>query len=587
MTQNQRSKYMQEVSGYSDWPGDSKFFLQFLLDEHAEGKIETSKAMDMFFILVPEVEEIEKKYDIAPPKEVRCFKSYVTGNQENNLEKFKECAAPKKIEVQNIQDPDDPSAKMVIGPYSYDKMSSSLSNVGDFDKDGFGDFAIGISNAYAEGRESGEIHVLFGYNDLNVNTIDLSLGGDNKARVLRIIGASSHDAVGQVVASEGDFNKDGINDLVFSAPQYLDPRTGKRPGAVYIILGKKEKITKIDLKDFVDSKSGFIIVGPSNKKFFGHEVAFIGDYDGDGFDDLAVSAIFDENRQGEVYIIKGRKFASNPLIEIDDSSSQVVKITSNIDGGFFGFSISYVGDVNKDGLGDFAVSSPFENADGIDNAGVVRIFTGAREIKRSLSLADSYKIIKGDQERALFGYKIAFLGDLINNDSYMGVGSPRYSFEDRDYAGAVFLINLAELKKDNNFNMQNSIFVKGPEAHSFLGTAMDKAGNFSAKNAKDIVIATHLLSSGGLINNGAVFILYSNSIKQNSNIDLRDSVEKGQGAILKGNINEGFAGVNVASCLDFDGDGMTDIIFSVPGESYKQRELCGHAYIVLGYELDI
>src|SRR5262249_53770325 len=96
---------------------------------------------------------------------------------------------------------------------------------------------------------------------------------------------------------EGDFNVDGRADLAMSAPPLPGPVTG------YVLSGAADLSS---WNQAVGSIAGVVTLtsGASTTDLFGYALA-VGDFDGDGFDDLAVGAPFYNNDQGLVSIYFG------------------------------------------------------------------------------------------------------------------------------------------------------------------------------------------------------------------------------------------------------------------------------------------
>jgi len=99
---------------------------------------------------------------------------------------------------------------------------------------------------------------------------------------------------------------------------------------------------------------------------FGFSLATL-DANGDGGDDLLVSAPFSDNngRGGAVYLYLNKAYTlqQDRFIEIRGSGPE----------GQFGLALTRAGDINKDGFDDFAVGAPYEGA------GVVYLFLGGFE----------------------------------------------------------------------------------------------------------------------------------------------------------------------------------------------------------------
>ena len=98
----------------------------------------------------------------------------------------------------------------------------------------------------------------------------------------------------------------------------------------------------------------------SPEDFFGHDIATIGDVDGDGITDMAVGAPYDDDggeSHGAVYIL---------FLNSDGTVKNSQKISST-EGNFqqnlqtqdaFGFALSELSDINNDGVVEIVVGSP-------------------------------------------------------------------------------------------------------------------------------------------------------------------------------------------------------------------------------------
>jgi hypothetical protein len=110
------------------------------------------------------------------------------------------------------------------------------------------------------------------------------------------------------VASAGDVNGDGFDDLIIGA-DFADPNRIDRAGESYVVFGAASGFgASLDLST-LNGTNGFVINGIDAGDTSGRSVASAGDVNGDGFDDLIIGAQFaDPNGNsyaGESYVIFG------------------------------------------------------------------------------------------------------------------------------------------------------------------------------------------------------------------------------------------------------------------------------------------
>ncbi len=155
-----------------------------------------------------------------------------------------------------------------------------------------------------------------------------------------IFGENLNDAFGRSVAT-GDLNGDGFEDLVAGAEQLFNQGNGK----AYVFSGP---ITGT----IFASDATAILTGEAAQDLFGHSVAVVGDFDGDGIDDLSVGAPNNATtafRAGRAYVFLGPVAGA---IAATDANL----IVSGEDGDELGMAVAG-GDLNRDGAGDLLLGA--------------------------------------------------------------------------------------------------------------------------------------------------------------------------------------------------------------------------------------
>lgn len=238
-------------------------------------------------------------------------------------------------------------------------------SAGDLNGDGFDDLAVGtpIDNRAV----AAQVFVMFGHAgpyaaQLSSAALDGNLGFTVVART----------GGGFALAADGDLNSDGFDDLLIGEPR---PATGISPsGGFRVVLGSATPFaTTIGVFD-LDGTNGYAtdMVLPRYASSLGGSLDFVGDVNGDGYDDIAVSSglvrdIQNEDEGSETIVLFGVADGHRSLL---DSGTTAPLLNNPLLGGLNGFRVEHfgagrmrvagVGDINGDGFDDlvFAETMP-------------------------------------------------------------------------------------------------------------------------------------------------------------------------------------------------------------------------------------
>lgn len=244
-----------------------------------------------------------------------------------------------------------------------DQFGLFVSRMGDLNKDGVADLAVGAFEDDTGGFNRGAIYVLFMKPDgTAVRSIKIAHNLNGGPAL------ADNDKFGTSVSEIGDLNQDGVQDLAAGA--YFDDTGGTDRGAVYILFMKANGTVKSHVKIAHNLNGGPVLV---DSDIFGTSISKIGDIDQDGVEDLAVGAYEDGTggpARGAVYVL---------LMKANGTVKSRVKIAHNLNGGppladgdHFGSLPSGIGDLNRDGVEDLAVGTPYDDTGG-NNRGAVYI----------------------------------------------------------------------------------------------------------------------------------------------------------------------------------------------------------------------
>ena len=120
--------------------------------------------------------------------------------------------------------------------------------------------------------------------------VDPTLRADAGADVI-LDGQNSNDRFGYSVSSAGDFNGDGIDDVIVGA--WADDNNSlNTSGSAFIFFGGITGTKR------ADADADVILDGQNSGDQFGISVASAGDFNGDGKGDVIVGAYQDDNSSG-------------------------------------------------------------------------------------------------------------------------------------------------------------------------------------------------------------------------------------------------------------------------------------------------
>lgn len=239
-----------------------------------------------------------------------------------------------------------------------DSVGTSVGTA-DINNDGFDDIMVGAPLLAAGGHSyNGVGFVVFGGANLP-GAITLGTFANNPQTGFFIMGDDNGDQLGTSFASAGDINGDGFEDIVIGADYAGQP---DQSGEAYVIYGKAGGFGRIDLTGLASRpQEGFVIRGGASFENIGTAVAPAGDVNGDGIDDLIVSAPGNEiggQYAGAAFIIYGKTsgFGTVDLLNLKAADGFIL---AGVDNTTIGRTLGRGGDLNDDGYDDLIIGAPF------------------------------------------------------------------------------------------------------------------------------------------------------------------------------------------------------------------------------------
>ncbi|MFZ4796239.1 MAG: T9SS type A sorting domain-containing protein [Bacteroidia bacterium] len=366
--------------------------------------------------------------------------------------------------------------------------SESLACIGDLDKDGNVDFAVGAYNSITL---EGAIFIIFMNKDKtvkNYTTIERNKGGLNGSF------ANMQDFA-QSISIIGDIDKDGNPELIIGNSS----GGSNNKGEAFIAYLNQDGTIKT-----------FSIIGENdilltNNQRFGFSTSILGDFDLDGINEISITSLNNNDGgafSGIVYIV---------YLKYDGKVKKIKKISST-SGGFigsvqaqFGVAVCDIGDLNKDGTNDIVVSSSIPRSLWVlflDTAASVKFFIQIGSNNNG-GYTDTVSLSE------LFGYSIANLGDIDGDGNCDIAVASRRDSVNKIQTGRVrllFLNSNGTVKNIKRIDNNSPNFINVISDNDLFGSSVAGIGDIDGDRKNDIVIGSAYTNDGGA-NKGAIYLL--------------------------------------------------------------------------------
>lgn len=284
-------------------------------------------------------------------------------------------------------------------------------------------------------------------------------------------------------ADAGDVNGDGYDDLIVGAP-LADVATGGPPltdaGQALVYYGSAGGLA---------ATADLTLNGVTAGEHFGHAVAGIGDVNGDGFADVAVSAPF---AGGRVDVFLGSAGGLGATAAFSVSGQAGSEFGNSLDGG----------SVNDDGFADLIIGAPLWDNGETDEGGVF-VYYGSASGLTTVGATT----LEMNQAGAHFGHSVAFAGSF-SGDAHgdVVIGAPMYDNGETD-EGAAFIFEGAA----GGLTPTAASTFECNQAGAMCGEAVAGNANANGDTYADVAVgAPGYTSASGAV--GRVFVLYGGPV---------------------------------------------------------------------------
>ena len=304
---------------------------------------------------------------------------------------------------------------MAWGEGARDSSGEHLA-LGDLTGDGLDDAVIAATRHDGGANNAGAIYILHG---------PLTSSASLAEAEVRLYGEDANDFAGSNVDVVGDFDGDGVADLLVGAIH--QDSAAADSGTAYVLSGPISSGTTL-------ADASARLMGENADDYASYSAQGMGDVTGDGLDDVLIGAPgrdWSIRSEGAAYLVAGGTTGDLSLANAhatfrgEQASDQAGQVSGR------------AGDVDGDGTADLLIASPKQGAAG-DDAGAIWVLFGPATGVTELSTQPGKWV--GESAQDLAGWSVAGGGDLDGDGlADVAVGAYHHAGRGTD-AGAAYVL---------------------------------------------------------------------------------------------------------------------------------------------------
>ena len=275
---------------------------------------------------------------------------------------------------------------------------------------------------------------------------------------------------------------------------------------------------------------------------------------------------------------------------LNGSNGFVIEGLNSLDN--LGDAVRDAGDVNGDGIDDLIIGIPGGDGGGDDIGQTVVIFGGSGvgaggSLDISQLNGSNGFIINGIDDNDFSGWSVSTAGD-VNGDGKddIIIGAPGADIDENDEGESYVIFGGTNIGAGGSIDLSsldgtNGFVIKGIDKEDFTGFWVSDAGDVNGDGTGDIIIGATGADNIGR-DAGESYVIYgAQNIGSSGTLEL-SSLDGSNGFRIDGGSFSEFAGWEVSSLGDINGDGKDDLIIGAYGADNNGVRDAGASYVVFG-----
>lgn len=258
---------------------------------------------------------------------------------------------------------------------------------GDFNNDGYADlFLMNLESDTVGYGNTIRLRVLLGQGgeqpqSLDIQSVPASLTSEIRYHTYSDTLYGPYNNTDFDLIEAGDLNDDGHNDIVITMSY-----ANQRQGLVYVLYGGGDSLPAVIEQSMLDGSNGFSAMGPAvgydgYQAYAGSSAFATSDVNADQIDDLVIGA------SAEAFVVFGKSGGSDASIDLS-ALNGVNGYQVHADEDAYFNTIAQLGDINGDGIADWALADEATDANGLENSGRVYVVYGSASPVSELNLLE-------------------------------------------------------------------------------------------------------------------------------------------------------------------------------------------------------